>query len=266
MGLHFDYLTKQFDIGLLSQLPEETVELLIDTPEPESNTHDLSKELTDGIGSIKKKVKTYGCSFKTIINELMIPGDGKNRLGNFHTTELIRCPRAAAYNKLAGEDESLQPVNNFTAHSRFIFAVGKVYHCLLQGMIKSLYPTAEIEKPVVCEGLHLHGSADAVIGNELIEIKTIKSAPAFPLEEHLYQVMLYSGVLHLPRWTIIYIDKSSTDLKVFPGEFSTKLWDEISQSLVVLNTVYKDKLPPPPPNISNYTCSTCPWRQLCRGS
>jgi hypothetical protein len=265
MGLHLDYLAKQFDISLLDQLSDETVDLVLSPVEPEETSHNLSEELLDAVQTIKKKVKKYGCSFEKIVNELMQPGDGKTRLGRYHTTDLLQCPRAAAYLRIADPDTTKTNVN-FTPQQLYNFAVGKIHHCLMQGMIKAVFPKAEIEKPVVSEDLHLSGSADAVIGNELIEIKTIKAAPSFPLEKHLYQVMLYSGILRLPKWTILYIDKSSTTLKAFSGAFSTKIWDELIQTLVVLNTKYKDALPDIPPKMDRYTCSTCQWRQVCRGN
>ena len=233
---------EQLDVDL-TQIDDAVVEHLakMSLPDPtEESTFNLAHALKQSMHNQQKNI------------EVSI------RDGYYHPSAFGYCLRAVAYERLG------IPRKRSTDYEDVInLDLGTAIHETIQRYLQKAFPNIQIEVPVEDPILKIHGHADAVLPNRVVEIKSIRTEPATPLFAHLLQVTTYQAILNKPYWSLLYFVKSNSKLLSFDGTFDTKMWNSIVNVLLwVESLLAKKQLPPPEENY--LYCKSCGWRYICK--
>jgi len=173
----------------------------------------------------------------------------------YWVTDLVRCPLKRYFEITYPEIIASQV---FTP----TFIQGDLIHKGLEKLLKEAYPEGRVEvevdgvKDVVLPDgrkVSVRGRADAIISlkdNRIgVEIKSLRSDIAIPLQHHVDQVRAYNWLFNFPYSILIYI----TPERVTQYEVS----DRFGEGEVIERILSKEA-----PRYS-WECSYCPYSVLC---
>lgn len=176
-----------------------------------------------------------------------------------HVSDVTGCLRKSWFARRRPETSEAQNV---------ILRIGEGLHRELQEFLVSRYGWhAEVEAryPVEYDGgeFELVGHADLVSpDNEVVEIKTTNKIPGDgPYPSHRMQVNSYLYMLKARQGYVLYIEKGTGRIRVYPVQFSPKLWGETVKRAITLHRAIKRGKPPKPER--GPLCNYCPYRFDC---
>lgn len=134
-------------------------------------------------------------------------------------TELISCPRKVCFSRLNYPEDN----HYIYPYLYIINSCGKLIHDIIQ----KNYDFDHVEKTVIDDEFKVKGRVDAVVGNNLIEIKTISTDQFDKLstyvQEHYNQANIYAYILNknynmkVSIIEIIYVSRDLKGIKVIPA-------------------------------------------------
>lgn len=155
----------------------------------------------------------------------------RERSGKFSPSSFGRCFRNQIWNR-ANEKQSDPPDERVLR----IFAIGNILGDWVQTIIVMNFLYVEIEKKVETE--NVLGYADAILEDEVIEIKSIHSRGFWHMDkedfqiaenkkEHILQAMTYAFFLNKKSIKLVYISKDDLCMR----EFNIQVTDEWKQKV-----------------------------------
>ncbi len=179
----------------------------------------------------------------------------ESRLENeLYVTDLISCPLKLRYSKLYKE---LALASAFKP----VALMGELLHLGLEKLLSELLGVdnvkteVEYEREVVVDGTTyiVKGRVDAIVGDVLIEIKSVRSDTHIPLQHHVMQVRIYLWLTGLPKGILVYIT---------PDRIAEFLIDTPASDGEVTDLVRSTIEGRPAPRYP-WECSYCIYSQLC---
>ena len=172
--------------------------------------------------------------------------------------ELSGCLRRAYLDRKTAEEFKEEEIDI----SKAIDSVrGTAIHEYLQHRLKEAKREALAEDEIELNGviIRVKGKADLVMGDEIVELKTVRFMPKQAYEDHVNQLQYYMNLLGKPKGRIVYIategQKGVRDF-IFErkGEYLSMLKERAIQLYYAL---IKDEIPRA--EIGTW-CKTCKWR------
>ena len=148
-----------------------------------------------------------------------------------------------------------------------VFRVGEGVHTALQRYLHEKYGWSyEVEARMPIEDeygeFELVGHADLLSpDNEVVEVKTTSKIPDEPYRSHVMQLNAYMYMLKAKAGYVLYIEKGGGRIRVFPVQFSKKLWGEVVRRAIKLHKALVTNTPPEPE--PNHLCRYCPYKFDC---
>ena len=217
------------------------------------------------------------------------PGDGNERAGGIHASEISGCQRRLVYSVM---DTKRQDKIAFVWRRRF--KLGHKIHDMLQEEFKQLSYSPEhftrfTEEVKISPTLQkvaakweIHSSCDGVfeIGEKStgtlllragVEIKSMNpdefSKLTKPKPEHIEQAHVYMACLDLPMMWFLYFNKGNQNYTKsndhrFIVPFNPKLWAELEARFEIAhNNAYLKQLPD---KEESMLCQFCPFSYTCQ--
>lgn len=174
-----------------------------------------------------------------------------------HVSEVTTCLRRSFYNRRVTSN-NFAHVSDQDAVRR---AVGIIMHGALASALRDSGVDAEVSVAVDLGGFKLVGRADAVLDNAVVEFKFVNKLPDRPSEEHIMQVTAYMYMLKLRRGYVVYIDRNSGRVRVFPVAFSARTWRKIVERAKLFHKhLVENRIPP---RERGPWCHGCEWYWFC---
>lgn len=116
-------------------------------------------------------------------------------------------------------------------NSLLIFELGETIHGAIQRILQE-HGARSIEQEYRDDTLQLIGHTDAILGDEVIELKSIspdarRYKRELPYPHHVRQVHGYMHLTGVRKARIVYVDKAYGLIDEYPVEWSDSLWLDI---------------------------------------
>ena len=169
----------------------------------------------------------------------------------YPSTFFYSCKRRLYY-----EHTGIEPSNpdNYyiSPNLRRVFDIGHFMHSYLQTDLHTSNILVTAEERIFDESLNLSGRIDGVIkiDNEtlILEIKTIDgfafNSLTRPYDTHISQVQIYMGYKKLDKAILVYVNKSTGELKEFIIEFSRIEYNALIDEIKSFSEDVKNLNPP----------------------
>lgn len=190
--------------------------------------------------------------------------------GWFHPSELSTpCDRRLAFSYLGIPKKE----SGHTAKLLRIFHNGDWVHRRWQSYLRAFGLLIGREVKFEVDNPPIRGSADAVIrhpvsGNSsVVEIKSINSNGFSRLstyrDDHFNQINIYMGALGIDEGHILYENKDTQDIKIFPVKHDKTRWEQVQFRLLkILRKMLKGEIPDIYVLPEN-GCAQCPYYWMC---
>jgi len=185
-------------------------------------------------------------------------------VGWFHPSSLHSlCDRKLAFEYLGikRQDHAIR------AQTLRIFHNGEMVHRRWQAYFRAMKLLVEKEAKFVIDSPPIRGSADAIIvhpvsgDHSIVEIKSINSNGFSrldaPMGHHFDQLNIYLGGHKIRDGLVLYENKNTQEVKVFPVKFDQTRFDQLQFRLLkIMHKLNKSQLP----DVFNHDgCKTCPF-------
>lgn len=135
--------------------------------------------------------------------------------------------------------------------------------------------TIENEYPIVEEikygesEFFITGQTDPYVINdddeviEIIEVKSTLNIPDDPKWYHLWQLQTYLNAVGVENGTILYVNPSDWNVRVFDINKDVELWKMIKTHHALFHLYIRDNELPPKSPMESGECDGCPYRGHC---
>lgn len=187
------------------------------------------------------------------------------RSGLWNPSSFMQCYRRQVWNR-----RNIEPSDKPGIDKLKIFYAGNCFH----QMIQKLLPEHQCEVEVTTD--LIHGFADIVLADEVIDIKSqnsfsfkLMNKKEFDISkdkvDHVVQVCTYAWILNKPNARMVYINKDTLEIKEFPlvvKDFIPKIEEELAK----LNEWWaKGEDPPASPRLyGGKECVYCQFLTKCK--
>ncbi len=194
-------------------------------------------------------------------------------VGYHHPSSLAGCERRLAYCRMGIKQKDMN-----TPKDKLIFGTGHAVHAQLDEIVARMFPTekADTNVPVEYKGMHLKGEADCMVyfKDAVVDFKTISdkgfekiSRPKIDkdgnirpktMKGYIWQVHAYMAAANVPMSTILYYNKSNSDMLEVAVPFNPAVWAQIEDKIMSVEVhVEEGTLPDYEP--SRWSCPRCPY-------
>ena len=206
-----------------------------------------------------------------IIDDFLDREDKERSETVFYPSELPYCYRKNYYNFKC-------PIL-FDTETKRIFHVGNIFHNFITFLLKRSFETklldSERSLTIIVDPIHdidIRGRLDNLVilqdENEktIFEVKSTSNI-SFMKEaqkHHKMQIIPYLRALQLTKGYIVYVEKNTLKVKVFPVEYDKKIFLEVVERAEKLaKHLRENTLPEPEGRESTWECNLCKYKEMC---
>lgn len=213
-------------------------------------------------------------SVKELVDEALKPsGTPRVRSGKYSPSSFGKCFRSQYWNR-KNEPQTNPPEER----AMRIFKCGKLFHDFIQGVLTEKNP--DIKTEVLVETDDIKGFADIVLGDEVVDLKSVHSSKFHYLikakdvreseKPHFLQVMLYVMLLNKKQGRIVYISKDDLSFQEYVYDLEGYWKTEVEKELNTLKSLWeKGELPEAKPRAyfdkdgKSKECEYCSFKDKC---
>jgi len=111
------------------------------------------------------------------------------------------------------------------------------------------------------DGVKLRGRVDRVLGDCVLEFKTVSRAPEKPYDNHIKQIQLYMWLADKGEGFIVYVSRADGRVKAFRVLREDEVVAEMAERARRLSESLRQGIPPEPE--PSKLCKYCEYNTLC---